>query len=257
MAASSTWGYPTASKHVLLLHGLTGSSQFWDRVAQDLASRGYFVTAPDLLGHGLARRSSVYTIAGMAEELQPFFSAAPGSGGGERPYDIIVGYSLGALITCALLPLLKCTHPVSVVLVDPPLELDTEPVAFFRGFYSEVVRRPEVQTPETFLQQNPLWRKEDAIVASLGAWLCDVAAVEAIFDQNVPWSFSHHLSTVPENVKVSVLAADPSKQSRVREEDLRAYPHVKTKTVFGASHEIPLEFPETVVEAALGGGENK
>lgn len=126
------------------------------------------MTAPDLLGHGLARRSSVCTIAGMAEELRPFFSAAPESGGGGQPYDVVVGYSLGALVTCALLPLLKCTRPVSVVLVDPPLEADAELVAQYKGFSGEVVRRPEVQTPETFLQQNPLWRKVDAIVATLG-----------------------------------------------------------------------------------------
>ena len=75
--------------------------------------------------------------------------------------------------------------------------------------------------------------------------------------QNVPWSFSHLLSTAPDNVKVTVLAADPSKLPCVRAEDMKPYPHVIAKTVWGASHLIPLELPLVVVEAALEGIESQ
>jgi len=56
---------------------------------------------------------------------------------------------------------------------------------------------------------------------------------------------------------VIVLAADPSKLPlpAVREEELKPYPDVTVKTVWGASHMIPLEFPLVVVGTALEGTE--
>jgi len=74
-----------------------------------------------------------------------------------------------------------------------------------------------------------------------------------LVQQNDPWSFSHQLSTVADNVKAIVLAADPSKAPYVREEELKPYPHVTAKTVWGASHMILFEFPLVVVETALEG----
>lgn len=71
----------------------------------------------------------------------------------------------------------------------------------------------------------------------------------------MPWSFSNQLLAAPDNVKVTVLAADPSKAPCVRVEDLEPYPHVIAKTVWGASHVIQLEFPLVVIETALEGAE--
>lgn len=224
---------------------------------------GYFVTAPDLLGHGNARRSSDYTIAALAQELWPLLKTA---GGNNHPYHIVVGHSLGGLVASALLHLLKSTQSVHVVLVDPPLEQNTDSVAFFRKMFGDHVRNPK--TPEAYRQEFPFLTREDAIYTTLNLRLCDVAAVEAILDvrslnpsrwlvltrpvqQNVPWSFSHHLLTAPDNVKVTVLAADPSKAPCVREEQLKPYPHVTVKTVWGASHLIPVEVPQVIVETAL------
>ncbi|KAG8221769.1 Alpha/Beta hydrolase protein [Butyriboletus roseoflavus] len=276
-----TWGDPTATRHVLLIHGLTSSAQSWYRIAQAFASRGrarlytslfdtgYFVTAPDLLGHGNARRGSDYTVAALAEELRPFFTV---TGGNDHPYDIVVGHSLGGVVASALLPILKSTRSVHVVLVDPPLESTPETGAQYRSTLCDRVRNP--LTPEAFLRAFPSWAREDAIAISFSLYLCDLAAVESIFDvgslsflggsvftklvqQNVPWSFSHQLSTAPDNVKVTVLAADPSKAPCVREEDLKPYRHVTAKTVWGASHLIPFEVPQVVVETALGGAESQ
>ncbi|KAI9570442.1 Alpha/Beta hydrolase protein [Boletus coccyginus] len=247
---TSTWGDPTATKHVLLIHGITF------RPNSGIASRrslhfeaSYFVTAPDLLGHGNARRNSDYTIATLAEELRPLFATA---GGNDHPYHVVVGHSLGGIVAAALFPFLKSTRPVRVVLVDPPLEMAPESTAFYRKLFGDIIRNPK--TPEAYLKEFPLWTKEDAIFYSMSVHLCDVALVEAIFDQNDPWSFSHQLSTVADNIKVIVLAADPSNiPCVIREEELKPYPHVTAKTVLGASHMIPLEFPLVVVETALEG----
>lgn len=113
----------------------------------------------------------------MAEELRPLFTTA---GGNDHPYHAVVGHSLGGVVASALLPLLKSTRPVRVVLVDPPLEQTPESLAFHRQLFGDMVRNPK--TPEVYLQEHPLWTKEDATFYSLSARLCDVAAVEAILD---------------------------------------------------------------------------
>lgn len=194
------------------------------------------------------------------------------AGGNDHPYHVVVGHSLGGLVVSALLPLFKSTHSVQVVLVDPPLEQSPETAAYFRRYMCDLVRNPK--TPESWLLECPLWTREHAIFRSFGSYVCDLTAVESVFDvglfypfwwsmftrlvqQNVPWSFSHQLLTAPDNVKVTVLAADPSKAPCVREEDLKPYPHVTAKTVWGASHLIPVEVPQVIVETALEGVESQ
>ena len=75
--------------------------------------------------------------------------------------------------------------------------------------------------------------------------------VTKLIQQNIPWSFSRLLLTIPDNVKVTLLAADPSKGAVVKEEELKAYPDVTFKTVWGASHVIPIDAPQVVIDAAL------
>ncbi|KAG9308181.1 hypothetical protein JVU11DRAFT_12352 [Chiua virens] len=76
--------------------------------------------------------------------------------------------------------------------------------------------------------------------------------------QNLPWSFSHLLSAAPDNVKLTVLAADPSMDDRcMTVEQAKPYPHVTAKTVWGASHNIQRDMPRAIVEAALAPSELK
>src|SRR5262249_43997166 len=51
------WGSPTAARVVVLIHGITGSSLSWVRVAPVLAKR-YRVIAVDLKGHGDSDRAA-------------------------------------------------------------------------------------------------------------------------------------------------------------------------------------------------------
>ncbi|KAG9308886.1 Alpha/Beta hydrolase protein [Chiua virens] len=150
---ASTWGNPNATKRVLLIHGLSVSSTTWHQ-----ADVGWFVTAPDFFGHGHAKLGSDYTIAALANNLLPFLTPTTED---DHPYDIVIGHSLGGVIVAALLPHLKSTRPVHVVLVDPPLfEVTPE---FHAMVTKEVVERlKHPKSPERYQQ----------FMVKLGGWQC-------------------------------------------------------------------------------------
>ncbi|KAH7929184.1 alpha/beta-hydrolase [Leucogyrophana mollusca] len=239
--AATVWGSPTASKRAILFHGLTASSQTFFRVAEGLVAAGYHVTAPELLGHGSARRGTDYTIAGLAEEVRPFFTETPG-------YDLVIGHSLGGLVALAILPLLG-SRPTRMVLVDPPLYQSQELVDEKTVYFSDEVTN--VRSLEKYQSANPRWTRADAAWKVLGAEMCEAETVQAIFKQNVPWDFGHLLGTVPPNVNLTVQGADPSLKPCFRVEEAAEYPHVKTQVIWGSTHSITRESPEVIVEAAL------
>ncbi|KAH7929183.1 alpha beta-hydrolase [Leucogyrophana mollusca] len=242
--AGSVWSSPHASKHALLIHGITSSSQTWYSVANSLAARGYHVTAPDLLGHGTARRGTGYTISALAEELQPFVAGVYGADFGG--YDLIVGHSLGALVTLAFLSSIPPGKPVRVVLLDPPLEIAPETESYLRGLFAD--QATSVRTLEQHLSDHPLWTRKDAALEVLGNNLCTSDVTDAIFEQNGhPWSFTYLLNQVPAYVTLKILAADPSLWSLCKVEHAPAF----TQVVLGASHSIERECPEAVLKAAL------
>lgn len=49
---------------------------------------GYYVVAPDLLGHGDAHRGTDYTIKAFAEDITPLLDEV-------KPLDLLIGHSLG------------------------------------------------------------------------------------------------------------------------------------------------------------------
>ncbi|KAH7927994.1 alpha/beta-hydrolase [Leucogyrophana mollusca] len=246
------WGSPSAPKRALLIHGLMSSSGCWFRVAQALANEGYFVTAPDLLGHGTAPRSADCSLATLAAALHPLFDAT-------RPFSIIVGHSFGGVVALALLSILPTTHITPVLLLDPPiLPPDQTPA------HKQSMQRTEricavvveevtskIPTVDGLMSANPKWSREDAVWKVLGAQLCDPAAIEAIFRQNFPWSFEHLLEIIPANVRLSIIAGDPAMHPAFFVDTAEAFPHIRTTSVEGATHSIHREFPEVVSAAAL------
>jgi len=74
---------------ILLIHGITGSSQTWEHVIEPLAER-YTVVAPDLLGHGeSAKPRGDYSLGAYASGLRDLLAAI----GHDRA--TVVGHSLG------------------------------------------------------------------------------------------------------------------------------------------------------------------
>lgn len=88
-------GGRAAGRTLLLLHGLGATGAVWDGVARVAEERwaGHWI-APDLLGHGRARRASPYSFGGFAAEMA---HTVP------RDRDVIaVGHSMGGVVALAL-----------------------------------------------------------------------------------------------------------------------------------------------------------
>jgi len=83
-----------ASKRALCLHPMVDNSRFWHHVADRLVAQGYLVTAPDLLGHGLAPASTNYNLKAFADALLPLLSAT----------DVVIGASFGDIVALPILP---------------------------------------------------------------------------------------------------------------------------------------------------------
>ena len=89
-----TWGkFTRPERAVLLVHGLTASSQFWTSCGPRLAEQGWYAIAPDLRGRGLSEKPPhgyglpfhVNDLLSLCDELS-------------LPRVHLVGHSLGAFI---------------------------------------------------------------------------------------------------------------------------------------------------------------
>lgn len=105
---------------IVLVHGLTASSDTWWRVGPALAARGYDVTAVDQAGHG---DRALGGPVGREVLVDAVLDAVV-----ERPR-VLLGHSLGAVTTLALLAREPGWADV-VVLEDPPCSGELTPEAF-------------------------------------------------------------------------------------------------------------------------------
>ncbi|KAH7916349.1 Alpha/Beta hydrolase protein [Hygrophoropsis aurantiaca] len=238
--SATRWGSPTATKHALLVHGLTSSSHTWHKVAQALVAEGYLVTAPNLLGH-VSRWSNDYRIRNIAEDILPLLS-------GGQQYDLVIAHSMGSLVTLNLLPFFSRSKIFPIILIDPPLEQDETIIAQKRLMFTDAITN--IKNPEFYMEQNPRWSREDAVWRVLATRLVDPNLIQFIYQHNSPWSFSHLFGTVPPNIKMTVLLADPKMNPSGHLKDIQPYSHIRTQIVPGAAHWIQQDFPDVVVDVA-------
>ncbi|MEO6123410.1 MAG: alpha/beta hydrolase [Ilumatobacteraceae bacterium] len=83
-----------AGPDVVLVHGLTDSSETWGVITPTLAER-YRVTTLDLRGHGRSGDAKTYDSMAMTHDLEAVVTAA----GIENP--LLVGHSLGGIVVTA------------------------------------------------------------------------------------------------------------------------------------------------------------
>ena len=232
---------------------------------------GYYVVAPDLLGHGFAARPVDYSIATFVEHLRPLLDSLPS-------LDLLVGHSLGGVVAVAIPAQYKQKLGFRMALLDPVLEF---PVEIFKGLRAEIIQ--EVSEPlsvEQYQKENPRWTQEDCAIKVLGAVLCTPSAAGAICDvrarraspspwaltsslaqTNFPGSFTHHLplpsASAPSPYETIILGADPALGAAFSVEEARelakSRPYVKTAFVKGATHSIHREEAELVVKVLVLG----
>ncbi|MGI8690268.1 MAG: alpha/beta fold hydrolase [Thermomicrobiales bacterium] len=109
----ATWGaWTTPERAVLLVHGITASSQAWAEFGPLLAAQGWYVIAPDLRGRGMSEKPPHGY--GIPYHVNDLLSLADHF---NLPTINYIGHSLGALIGFFL----AAIHPQRVgraVLVD-------------------------------------------------------------------------------------------------------------------------------------------
>lgn len=118
-----SWGKKD-SPLILLVHGILDQGFAWEKVAQPLAEKGYYVVAPDLRGHGKSGhvgKGASYNLLDFVADLDDLSSHLT-----QKPFTL-VGHSLGSVITS----ILACMRPEKIsklVLIEPvlPVENNTD-----------------------------------------------------------------------------------------------------------------------------------
>ncbi|KAG2038379.1 Alpha/Beta hydrolase protein [Suillus americanus] len=235
--SASQWGSPTASRRALLIHGMTMSSQSWEGIAELLVADGFFVVAPNLLGHAW-RQSTDYRVSNIAEDLRSYFVMG-------TSYDVIIGHSFGGPVTLSLLPFLPKTKDTTVILLDPALELTEEKMQINKQLVMDELAR--IRTPEEYMVENPAWSRRDCISRVLGMAMYDRAGSMEMFRQNTPWSFSGLIKNIPPNAKVTVLVSDP-KFNDILESVPRDVERLNSRVLTGIGHWIQYELPRAIMD---------
>lgn len=236
--SASQWGSPAASRRALLIHGMTMCSNSWEGIAQLLVAEGFFVMAPNLLGHG-GRRCTDYRISDFAEDLRPYFAM-------DTSYDVIISHSFGCHVNLSLLPFLPKTKETTVILVDPPLELTEAQVKMNQNLFLELTTN--IKTAEERMAENPAWSRRDCVLTALGAAMVDPNTVE-VFRRNPSWS-SIALKNVPPHVKITILVSDPKLGANCLLEHIpRDIERLNVKLLTGIGHWIQYECMDAIMDA--------
>lgn len=232
--ATHTWNPPETDADApvaALVHGVNGWHRTWWRLGPALAERGWRVVAVDQRGHGRSPRlTPPATIDDLAADLEAAIErhASP-------PIDLLVGHSLGAVVSMRL-ALRRPEIARRLVLEDPP-SIDRAADDGFFDSIREGVRaareNPEAEVARE-LAENPRWREEDArqdvegraladaegIVASL-RWPRPFAVMDAAADLQIPTLFllaDEERSVLAGAARERLRAALPA-SARIREFD--------------------------------------
>ena len=180
MARLATRSWDADGPLAVLVHGVTSSSRSWWRVGPALAGRGFRVVAVDLRGHGASPR----VVAGLARADLADDVAETVDG----PVELLVGHSLGALVSLELVGR-RPGFARRLLLEDPPgansidwadvaagIEADTRRAATDPG-----ALRRDLEAA------NPAWPPGEAERRVADLRDCDGPAVAAALRHGVPF----------------------------------------------------------------------
>jgi pimeloyl-ACP methyl ester carboxylesterase len=225
---------------VLLVHGVQSAANTWWQIADQLAERGFHVTAPDLRGHGRSPSARHYRIADFIADL----------GGLGADWDIAVGHSLGGTLIASALAA-DSRFARSAVLVEPVFELREDDFdAIVAGQIAELAHAD----PAAIEATNPAWHPEDCRLKALAAAACSPHVNEAVLRENRPWDYSELLAEV--QTQVLILGGDPALGAMLApalgDTLAGANPNVRYEQLPLAGHSLHRDRPELVADA-IGG----
>lgn len=125
---------------VVLVHGGSAHSGWWDHIAPLLAST-HRVVAVDLSGHGDSEIREQYPMDGWTSEV---LAAATAGGIAGKPY--VVGHSMGGWVT-AVLGALHTDATAGLVIIDSPL-FDEPP--------EEIIIRQLARVPKAYAERDEI-----------------------------------------------------------------------------------------------------
>jgi len=231
-----SWGDQHSTRHALIVHGLGSSGQTGWQLGSGLSEAGWYATAVDLRGHGVAPRAPRYRISDFAADLA---HTRPEHGGA---WDVVIGHSIGAAASVVA----QAGSPQwarKLILLDPALSLGEE--------RKERVRTGQLYghdqlTEDEVAKENPHWHPMDV---ELRVWSNRAAsrfAVEHAVLDNPHWDVTEQAAAV--NVSTLIVGGDPAVDSMFTGEHaaavLKSNPLMTHVVVPGAGHSVHRDRPE-------------
>jgi pimeloyl-ACP methyl ester carboxylesterase len=249
--ATRAWGEPSAPP-LLLIHGVTASSQIWWRLGPALAAGlGRRVVAIDQAGHGRTGHwTGHHRFRDNAADVAAFIAAAAL----DRPDLRVVGHSWGAM-TAAELPAVGVRLEV-VVLLDPP----AIPLATIATMLEDPIERHYDDVDEAIAalgRLNPTWAYGDVDAKSEALTQFDEPAVRAILTENGDWDggLAALADRAAAGVAIWLVRGEPASGGLVPDEAVAGFiarlgaDHVIT--IGGGAHSPMRHVPEATTLALL------
>ena len=244
------WGEP-GDPPLLLVHGVTSSSETFWRVGPCLAAAGRRVLAVDLPGHGRTggwrgRHRWIET----AEDLAGLIRAS----GLDRADLAVVGHSWGAM-TAAHLPTAGL-RPERLVLLDPP----ALPIAGLVALTQDPTERryeDVANAIDAVRASGAVWSEGDIRAKALGLTQINEDAVRAIYLENGDWDAGLGALSDPAaaGTPTWIIRGDPGQGGLIADEHVPALAERVGEdhiiTIAGASHSPQRTHPEATILAIL------
>jgi pimeloyl-ACP methyl ester carboxylesterase len=225
--ATRTWSADGAAPPrpvALLVHGVTSSSRTWWRVGPALAERGFAVLAVDLRGHGSSPPAEQgLGLARLAADVAETVAAelGPAAAGSEPAVDLLVGHSLGAMVSLALLAE-RPRYARRVLLEDPPgpRSIDWAELAKGMEHDGERARREPAALRADLERENPSWPPGEAERRVADMAECDTATIAAAVRGGLTFDLAARVAAV--DAPVLLVLADEAAGSTLLGEDRAA-----------------------------------
>ncbi|MDW4571352.1 alpha/beta hydrolase [Microbacterium sp. M3] len=238
-----SWGFPTAGRRALLIHGLGSNGALMWRYGVALAERGWRADAVDLRGHGTAPRTLDYSLAAYGADV---LGTRPADG---APWDLVIGHSLGGAAS-VLAAAEDASWTRRLVLIDPAISLTARDRDIVRDSQTRSFDDPSAAAVRA---EHPDWHAQDVELKALSAQQASRWAVEQTSVQNPQWDVTDAALRVA--VPTHVIASDPEVYSIFRgkpaERAVAANPLFQVSVVAGAGHSPHRDAPEATIAALL------